>query len=324
MIRELRLRDFKNFKDAVLRLGPFTVVVGANASGKSNIRDAFRFLHGIGRGYSLPEIIGGKYGAGGQLEWSPLRGGANEIIRLGADGFDVDVTLTLDDPSIGPKAVSAANYQIRVESPPLHGGGFRVDYEKLNGNGHTIYFGNEHSDSHVFSHSRETNLLIKIAKIAPQRGYSKFNSPSDRPALDLISMSPDQDPQHRKWIRGVRDIFGGIHFLDLVPDQMRKPAFPGQNVLGDSGENLSTVLQEICQVPERKAILIDWIQELTPMDIVDFEFPRDPSGLIHLVLKERSGIAVSAYSASDGTLRFLALLAALLGKNPAKLYFFEE
>ena len=42
MITELRLRDFKNFKDATLKLGPFTVLVGTNASGKSDIRDAFR------------------------------------------------------------------------------------------------------------------------------------------------------------------------------------------------------------------------------------------------------------------------------------------
>ena len=51
MITSLRLTDFKNFADETLRVGPFTVIVGANASGKSNIRDAFRFLHGIGRGY---------------------------------------------------------------------------------------------------------------------------------------------------------------------------------------------------------------------------------------------------------------------------------
>ena len=31
-----------------------------------------------------------------------------------------------------------------------------------------------------------------------------------------------------------------------------------------------------------------------------------------------------SYSASDGTLRFLAILAALLGTDPARLYFFEE
>ena len=65
MIKSLRLTNFKNFADETLRLGPFTVIVGANASGKSNLRDAFRFLHGIGSGYTLPEIFGGKYGPGG-------------------------------------------------------------------------------------------------------------------------------------------------------------------------------------------------------------------------------------------------------------------
>ena len=79
MITSLRLVNFKNFADETLRLGPFTVIVGANASGKSNIRDAFRFLHGIGRGYTLAEILGGKYGAGGQLEWAGIRGAMNEM-----------------------------------------------------------------------------------------------------------------------------------------------------------------------------------------------------------------------------------------------------
>ena len=82
MITSLRLVNFKNFADETLKVGPFTVIVGANASGKSNIRDAFRFLHGIGRGYTLAEILGGKYGPGGQLEWEPIRGAPKEIVRL--------------------------------------------------------------------------------------------------------------------------------------------------------------------------------------------------------------------------------------------------
>ena len=59
MITSLRLVNFKNFADEMLRLGPFTVIVGANASCKSNIREAFRSLHGIGRSYTLAEILGG-------------------------------------------------------------------------------------------------------------------------------------------------------------------------------------------------------------------------------------------------------------------------
>ncbi|MCP4345100.1 MAG: AAA family ATPase [Desulfobacterales bacterium] len=49
MLKKLRLEQFKNFKDSSLILGPLTVLIGTNASGKSNIRDAFRFLHGISR-----------------------------------------------------------------------------------------------------------------------------------------------------------------------------------------------------------------------------------------------------------------------------------
>ena len=39
MITSLRLKDFKNFVDEKLHLGPLTIIVGANASGKSNLRD---------------------------------------------------------------------------------------------------------------------------------------------------------------------------------------------------------------------------------------------------------------------------------------------
>ena len=79
MITSIRLVNFKNFIDETLRLGPFTMIVGTNASGKSNIRDAFRFLHGIGRGYTLTEIIGGKW------EWQPIRGAVHEFTRLNSE-----------------------------------------------------------------------------------------------------------------------------------------------------------------------------------------------------------------------------------------------
>ena len=91
MITSIRLKNFKNFADETLRVGPFTILVGANASGKSNIRDAFRFLSGIGRGYTLAEIFGGKREAG----WSPIRGAMNEIVRFGQEAFAIEVGLKL-------------------------------------------------------------------------------------------------------------------------------------------------------------------------------------------------------------------------------------
>ena len=60
------------------------------------------------------------------------------------------------------------------------------------------------------------------------------------------------------------------------------------------------------------------------MDVTDFQFPLDPNGRVFLQLLERDGRRVSAYSASDGTLRFLTMLAVLLSPNPAGVYFFAE
>ncbi len=60
------------------------------------------------------------------------------------------------------------------------------------------------------------------------------------------------------------------------------------------------------------------------MDVQDLEFLADPSGRIHLHIVEADGRKISAYSASDGTLRFLATLAALFEENSQGLYFFKE
>ena len=106
---------------------------------------------------------------------------------------------------------------------------------------------------------------------------------------------------------------------------MRNPSLPGQDILGDRGENLSSVLQAICRDPARKEVLLEWINELTPMDARDFEFPADLTGKVLLTLVEDSGLTTTANSgASDGTLRFLAMIAALLGSEAAHFYFFEE
>jgi hypothetical protein len=83
MIKSVRLTNFKNFQDAELSLGKLTLLVGTNASGKSNLRDAFRFLHGIGRGYSLAEIFGEKWGEGGELQWHPGRNAGSAVSRHG-------------------------------------------------------------------------------------------------------------------------------------------------------------------------------------------------------------------------------------------------
>ncbi len=307
MITSIRLVNFKNFADETLRVGPFTVIVGANASGKSNIRDAFRFLHGIGRGYTLTEIIGGKYGSGGHREWEPIRGAANEIIRYGQSSFTLEIGLKLNG--------EAVHYSIEIGQGRTGSGGFQVTCEEMKAGQMTMYSASQ--DSHA-------TLWVNSVKGYPE--MQRFRLDSTQPALTQY-IPLDNKGTHLfndQIFSDLRSVLSNIRFLDLVPMRIREPSFPGANMLGDFGENLPTVLEEICIDPERQEILTSWVHELTPMDVQGFDFPRDPSGRIHLRLCEANDRQVSAYSASDGTLRFLAMLAALLGENPKGLYFFEE
>ena len=323
MITSLRFTNFKNFADETLRVGPFTVIVGANASGKSNIRDAFRFLHGIGRGYTLPEIFGGRYGVGGQPEWEPLRGGANEIIRFGQQKFSLQVEIAV-------RSCERLTYSITAGDDKARPGSFLVARECLEYRDRDlqrkIYTSHPGEGDPVHAQGDDKGLLIRMENTGRQsRRGTRIRIRQDQPALTQIGEHHYVVREHRHIAEQVINNLASIRFLDLVPDRMKRPAFPGQAVLGDSGENLPTVLREICEDPRRNKTLASWVRELTPMDVQDFEFPADPiTGMVQLVFRETDDRKISAYAASDGTLRFVAMLAALLGNNPAGLYFFEE
>ncbi len=312
MITSLRLVDFKNFTDETLRVGPFTVIVGANASGKSNIRDAFRFLHGIGRGYTLSEIIGGKYGAGGQVEWEPIRGAANEIIRIDKStnrihrpplpAFGLEVGLAADNKN--------ATYTIKVSPEITRTAGFGITYERLQLGQETIY---------------EKHISIPDDRKVVVGNGDEIRIALDRPVLTQICGMRRVPESVKEQVESIIDVLSSMRFLDPAPDRMRLTAYPGQNVLGDRGENLPAVLNDIYSDPRRRKLLMNWTRELTPMDVSGFEFPVDRyDDRIRLFIRERNGRKVSAHSASDGTLRFLTLLAAMFGTEPARLYFFEE
>ena len=59
------------------------------------------------------------------------------------------------------------------------------------------------------------------------------------------------------------------------------------------------------------------------MDVADLEFRTETSGKVQLAIKETDGRVTSSQCVSDGTLRFLGILAALLGEGP-RVCVFEE
>ena len=319
-ITSLRLRRFKGFADASIVMGGFTVVVGTNASGKSNLRDALRFLHGLARGYTLAESIGEKWVEGGVLQWKGIRGGIKEATYRRSRSFALDVTLEIPDGDQPRRAVYRIEVEVGRNKPP------RVVKESLEIKGRGAYIFDSHPEKHAPSQTDPLHLVVRLKK-GHQRGQQgrQIAVISDRPALHQLVSHPDVKPKEiRVLCELVLEVLRSMRFLDLAPDAMRMPSLPGQSVLGDRGENLSSVLQSICRDSARKRALTGWLRELTPLDVVDFEFPSDQTGRVLVTLIEEGGTKTSGYSASDGTLRFLAMIAAFLGPDSTHFYFFEE
>ena len=84
-LKRIRVRNFKSFADADLELGRFNVVVGANAAGKSNLVQIFRFLRDIRRD-GLDNAVS-------------MQGGSQYIhnLRLGDKSTSIELETTLSE-----------------------------------------------------------------------------------------------------------------------------------------------------------------------------------------------------------------------------------
>jgi hypothetical protein len=220
------------------------------------------------------------------------------------------------------------SYDVKVRCGP-NGSAPRVEGESLRrrlSRPPLVFDSHPPSDAPEQTDSR--HLAVRLAKGGNWRKTGPklvglANQPILTQALDLAARQ-DADGRVRAAVEAALEELESIRFIDFSPEMMRKPSIPGQLILSDRGDNLSSVLQAICDRPELKRALSQWIGELTPMDVVDFEFQPDAAGRVLVYLVEQNGKRTSANSASDGTLRFLGMLAALLGPKPAKLYFLEE
>ncbi len=81
MITKIRLQNWKSFKDSSLYIDSLGILIGTNASGKSNVLDAFAFLRAVAEGKSLLDAI------------QTVRGGEDWIVRRGENGFCLSVDI---------------------------------------------------------------------------------------------------------------------------------------------------------------------------------------------------------------------------------------
>lgn len=310
MFNQLYLTDIKSFQGAEIPLANFTVLLGTNAAGKSNIRDAFRFLHGLSRGYKVIEVFAGKY-EGGDKVWQGVRGGPYGFIIKEAKIGSVSVQFSESNLFYTISIKSHAN------DTPQH-----LIAESLLRGSDRLY------ETHKV-HSTFTNIKI-MAGGNFKKGQVVTVLPDEATLPQLMDNQPydGRDDQSVNLVKeGVRiatNHLRNMRFLDLSPDAMRESSYPGQNTLGDRGENLSTVLQDLVENKGKGEAIIEWLRALTPMDVASLKFDRDSRGRVSLTLVEHNKRATPAESASDGTLRFLAYLALAFSAETPTTCFIEE
>jgi AAA domain, putative AbiEii toxin, Type IV TA system/RecF/RecN/SMC N terminal domain len=268
MLLALTLENFKSFRHAELELSPrLTLLVGANASGKSNVFDAIRFLQGLALGMSPADVLRGRW-EGGREVWPGIRGGVGEITKHGEPQLRIRSRWSRDSVSY--------DHDIAYTTNPRLG----ITVEHAGPTGSPIYGGD---DRGMLGYVEKDNALAPLA-----------------------------------------DAIRSTFFLDLNPRRMRDYVPKTSTQLGAEGQNLSAAVWQLCQDTGRKQDLLDWMSELCAPALADIDFVETELGDVMLVLVEQDGARVSARSLSDGTLRFLGELTALLTAPRGSLILIEE
>lgn len=310
MLVGLGLQDWKSFGE--VSLAPFSrvsLLVGPNASGKSNLIDALRFLQGCALGMSAADALRGRYE--GQREiWPGVRGGALEAARRDRDEFDLLVYVAHPDAARLTwvvKVSTVAEPLVRVE----------ILFDE---NDPTAFWYRS-----VSTRGGRDDRTKSMDVVAVRGDAAEYPGDPQRLALGRLPAANDGTKEAHVRAQRVHTTLRELIFLDVQPHRMRDYRPDGGWHLGINAENISPVLYRLGQEqPARLADVVDWLSELCGPTIESIDFDRTRLGETMMFLVERGGAKISARSASDGTLRFLGLVAALLTVPEGSTLIMEE
>ncbi|HYO53552.1 AAA family ATPase [Archangium sp.] len=326
MLKRLRLKDFKSFVDEEVTLAPLTLLVGANASGKSNFLDALRFLHATNFDLGMAEILNGEERAGPDA-WPGIRGRAPEAARVGTSCFTIESTWLVPHPDELPESRDFRPGGKRVNV--THGITCRTGpHPRLDAESMTKGDGDPLFKTGGVSGNR---IEVPWKPMQPSRSEnaSSMLLDADRTLLwtilgSITSASPQVPEQVSAYATGLATALRLISVLDIRPEVMRGYGRRG-TTLGVDGSNVSGVLAQLCDEPEAKRGFVDWLAEFCAPEITDLDFVEIKElGDVMAMFVEKGGKRISARSLSDGTLRFLGILLALRTAEPGTVILMEE
>jgi len=314
-IRRIEVKNFKSFKELKIDLGKFNVIIGANASGKSNFVHIFEFLRDI-TSSGLNNAISMQ---GGVEYLRNMNIGASEplSIKVVSDqefrwGLETKVGL------IGIKTYEVIyEFALRFNK---RGSGFRIVNDELSQKCKFLKLERKEKkikekeilgDGEILisrSNGRVKIVLNKPSKVPLKKGviFPPFLREETLPEHKLLLETPYFPPP-------LEEIFSEISIYDFDP-KLAKKATPitGKAELEENGINLPIILKNITENRERRRKLLNLIKDLLPfVENVDVEKFADKSLLFKLKESYFKTQYLPASLISDGTINMTALIVAL-------------
>lgn len=313
MITSIQIENWKSFCRADLPLAPLTLMIGANASGKSNAIEAVRCLSWLAQGKRLSEI-------------TSAVAEADQLVR----GTVADLTHG-DEPTfaLGCRMEDADWDHFRIEVR-VQDEGLRVVDERITGPSTAVPLYNVFAPASEFSHE------IEVQYNNFSRGGKKPRIPAtdEQSVLSQLTTPARFGSGHNKAqevipavVKRFRAALTQILFLDPSPRRMREYSFIVDHQLKGDGSNLSSVLFELCERQQKKEQVLNFVRTLPEQDFRDITFLETPRNEVMLRLTETFARKAQVWDApvlSDGTLRVLAVAAALLSAPEHSLVVIEE
>lgn len=322
MLKAFTLKTFKSYQEARLPLGPLTVLIGANASGKSNAIEGLRLLSWLAQGQKLSSI---QYAVQGSER--VVRGRVDDLGHVGSLRFGIGAETSLPD-------WNRLELEISLRDDGLH-----VSMESITSPSTNVplYLLDQPSEG------RSSDAGVAYNNFA-RGGKKPHVTCSDQAAIftqldSPASFSAEHKESRRvipKVVRQYQAWLSNILFLDPVPAKMRDYSFPSDRRLMGDGTNLSSVLYALwgtdaaasdAPVKEQRGAILEFIQSLPEQDIGTLSFLNGPRGEVMVELVETFGGEERRYDASllsDGTLRVLSIAAATLSAAEGSLVVIEE
>lgn len=306
MLRRFAARGFKSLRDLEVELRPFSVFLGANAAGKSNLLEALQVFSRTASRRTLGEALHGGL-RGFPIEMFSFPPGGFPALFASPSArfeFDADLAMPRGDPYRYEVAV-----EINCRSGALRAGAERPAPLPADGAPRQLPLIETKEDAVVVRHR---------GRGRPQR------VPRRRPSTTLSDRrftAPDHEDLER-----VRDALVGWRAYDPDPRVAMRTARPPTGVrdIGVRGQNLAPYLFRLRhEFPERYDAARRTLRTLVP-GIEDLEVELDDTrGEVSLRIRQ-DGIRHSSRVVSEGALRVVALAVAAVDPWAGSLVAFEN